>query len=734
MGLPCKLYEVYNDDTNVNTFTFANCDPSPCTFTNFPLEPYETFYILTTTNLNLLGSPFTVTDLGETDSYANFSGYCGDDFSLQVPSTFSEFSVGDILCFSGFTGCTAEVNTSYSGGCYELINIAASPSYAITSVTVLPLPIYNGNSINDCLVQCPCGISPSPTPTETPTPTPTSQPTGCGNWTITNIKVFEGLNLEYVDCCDGDKIKELFVPYASGTSVCSLIEPQFTIAPSSSNYIILYAGECICPPVSATPTPTPTVTPTITPTITPTPSPTPSLRNRFKNECEPITIFDLGVSCVVVQPSTQESNDGAASLSISGGTPPYTITWDNGNIAAAIGNLSVGEYGATVVDYYGDFTAKTVCVLTGQTIQPTSTPTPTPTLIPTGPDFCMNASGESTKGVFNISKSFSVDSFINGLPSWISDDNTARIFWDSLSSSWQVSGLTFFSIINPDPTNPPINSNWVINGAYGTVSVTEGNCGEEIIQLLSPLAISNPNITLYVVKNDTICGCEGSIIADADGGNVPYQYSIDGGVTYKNFPIFNNLCAGNYVVTVKDNSGFTQVSTIEINPPLPKSTYSVGLTKTFKTITDNGTVLSRAYQAKVQVNPPLPDNVTITFDLIHSNSFTTSVTETSASINSNTILEKNSTPISLSYSSSTTGLSFSNIVGCQNQYFYISGFSQNWNGLTFSNSDEILINTTSTITKNFTTGCDFADSQDNFLISNVSINGCTCCNVINVST
>lgn len=118
------------------------------------------------------------------------------------------------------------------------------------------------------------------------------------------------------------------------------------------------------------------------------------------NECDVITIFPMDVECLVVHPSTLNSSDGIASLSITGGTPPYDIVWEDGSVGPIINNLSVGEYNATITDYYGDFTIQTTCVLTGETdcsfnisveefIFPTptptvtSTPTPTPGVTPT---------------------------------------------------------------------------------------------------------------------------------------------------------------------------------------------------------------------------------------------------------------------------------------------------------------------------------------------------------------
>jgi hypothetical protein len=121
----------------------------------------------------------------------------------------------------------------------------------------------------------------------------------------------------------------------------------------------------------------------------------------LQNECNVITIFPMVIECIGVNPSTPTASDGQMTVSITGGTPPYTIIWSNGNISPAIQNLSVGEYSVTVIDYYGDFSAETSCTLSVEVdcdfsvyvqnfvVEPTPTPTltqtltATPTLTPT---------------------------------------------------------------------------------------------------------------------------------------------------------------------------------------------------------------------------------------------------------------------------------------------------------------------------------------------------------------
>ena len=94
------------------------------------------------------------------------------------------------------------------------------------------------------------------------------------------------------------------------------------------------------------------------------------------NECDVITIFPMGVQCFVQNPTNDRSFDGLATLGITGGTPPYTVEWEIGSFAPALSNLGVGEYTATVIDSYGDFTATTTCVLSSTTTTTSTTTLP----------------------------------------------------------------------------------------------------------------------------------------------------------------------------------------------------------------------------------------------------------------------------------------------------------------------------------------------------------------------
>jgi hypothetical protein len=94
--------------------------------------------------------------------------------------------------------------------------------------------------------------------------------------------------------------------------------------------------------------------------------------------------------------------------------------------------------------------------------------------------------------------------------------------------------------------------------------------------------IEDPNslISSSTITKQIDCLSNATITTTAIGGQLPYQYSIDGGITYVTSNIFNNLTAGTYTVTVKDAlNAISQTNTIIIAPLLSVTATAV-ITKT----------------------------------------------------------------------------------------------------------------------------------------------------------
>lgn len=655
---------------------------------------------------------------------------------------------------------------------------------------------------------------------------------------------------------------------------------------------------CYSQPIYTTPTPVPVLTADTGCGV----------NYRLVNECEPITVLPLSVLCSITNVTTYGGNNGSIELLISGGTPPYTISWSNGNTTPFLTNLTAGFYEYTVVDYYGDFVFTNGC-----SVSQTPLPTPTPPLsnicmtvnvdgiierntynvidngggIPgylrddgladigwrtdfnppywsiesdlTSGDMVnynseyppltgwvmtdLNRTGfaEATNGDCQSSGNFcmtiNVSSFAtqpyriyfnefgvaNGKPTWIDNSGQYEVSWNENppNSSWVVQGLpdyATFTLVNSNPI-VPVTNQWYVNGKVGEATIKyedcfssricaniSGPCGDENIELVSgelingqqswygilPCdgvgdnwfvyydtqnevwttsgltvvsgfpneGISSNNIytgpfgyfstfnfyDLYITDgacgtqgglkmsltvNEPISDSDGGVIIEIEGGVQPYQYSVDNGTTYQNFPIFSNLKYGTYVVTVRDSNGSTIKQSVTLNKPANKTAYQVSLRTTSRKTVNTVTTTTTQYTTLVTVQPPLPSGVTITFNLLHTDDYKVSPSETSSQLTLGTILLKNGEEIEINtIENSSTSFTNTNF-GCQNNLTYMTAITETWNSLTMNSTDEIKVITTITNYTNQKVPCYFVDNNENYSLLNVRINGCSNCMVVN---
>jgi hypothetical protein len=71
----------------------------------------------------------------------------------------------------------------------------------------------------------------------------------------------------------------------------------------------------------------------------------------------------MDVTCSIVNTYGKTGSTRSATLVVTGGTPPYTFLWENGNTTSTIINLPAGTYDAIVTDSFGDFVVNTSCFL-----------------------------------------------------------------------------------------------------------------------------------------------------------------------------------------------------------------------------------------------------------------------------------------------------------------------------------------------------------------------------------
>lgn len=428
-----------------------------------------------------------------------------------------------------------------------------------------------------------------------------------------------------------------------------------------------------------------------------------------RNECGVVTIYPMTVTCNPTNPTSEVATNGSISLTIYGGSPPYSIEWTNGSYEQTLYNLSVGTYKATVTDYNEDYTQVITCSLTPPIPATTTPPEPTTTLLPEY-NFCFTKNGVGVNYIAN--------GFFNGKNTWTSEDETSRVFWDpSLTpDSWRLtgSGITEL-IINSNPAYPPING-WQMMGGIGTVNAVLGECG------------SSSELDFTLTKEDPSCTCDGIITVNATGGIGGYQYSFLN--SYQLLPFKNGLCGGSYAVTVKDGEGNTKTKSILLNTVQSSVSYSLSNVISSQQLSTTTT----EYTSSIDFNSSqatIPAGVQVTMDIVVNWSFTRGPLPTSATAVCSVELYKNNTVISVGTINTTeiTGTNTSPGV-CNGNTNYITNYQSTFNGVTVSGSDVVYVKITQTKNTNCAETCcvaQFTSPSTGF--NNSVLSGCDCCEV-----
>lgn len=225
-------------------------------------------------------------------------------------------------------------------------------------------------------------------------------------------------------------------------------------------------------------------------------------------------------------------SNGSASVTVSGGTGPYTYSWNTvpAQTTATVSGLAANTYACTVTDANGcsQVITSTVSNLAG----------PVATVFSTNNVSC------------NGGNNGSITVTVNGGTS-------------PYTYSWN-NGQTL-----PTATN-------LTAGSY-TVNATDMNgCVASISGTVTEPLLFDINI----IGTDPSCAgsCDGSIISVSNGGTAPYTYLWSpGGLTTQNV---NNLCAGTYTLLATDANGCTSTKNIILTNPIPvtASTYVTNVT------------------------------------------------------------------------------------------------------------------------------------------------------------
>jgi gliding motility-associated-like protein len=288
--------------------------------------------------------------------------------------------------------------------------------------------------------------------------------------------------------------------------------------------------------------------------------------------------------------------NGQATVTVNGGTAPYTYLWNNGSSLNSISNLSSGAYSVTVTDNNGCTKVSSVTIT-----QPSAALSATTTA--TSNISCFSGNNGSINLTVNggtspytfLWNTGAVTEDLSTLPAGnytvaITDSRgcttsaTASITQPagSLSANLNVSqnvacygGGNGSLNLTVTGGTAPYNYTWSTGantedisglaiGIY-TVSITDNNgcISSATGQITQPSAALNAGIN--AAQNvSCFAGSNGSLDITVTGGTIPYSYSWSNGSVAQDL---NNLSSGTYTVTITDANGCTFIKSGSISQP-----------------------------------------------------------------------------------------------------------------------------------------------------------------------
>ncbi len=200
------------------------------------------------------------------------------------------------------------------------------------------------------------------------------------------------------------------------------------------------------------------------------------------------------------------ANDGTATVSASGGTPPYTYIWSTAMTTNSISSLSGGSYTITVTDANNCLQTANAFINEPQALG----------INLTGTNLTCNGIADGSL----------IATVSGGTPNYSYN-------WSTGASTSTINGLNA--------------------GNYMLTVTDDMNClATAMITLTEP-----PAIQLTVSETLASCngGADGTATVSASGGNGNYAYQWDANANNQGTPTATNLPFGNYTVTVSDTNG-----------------------------------------------------------------------------------------------------------------------------------------------------------------------------------
>ena len=314
------------------------------------------------------------------------------------------------------------------------------------------------------------------------------------------------------------------------------------------------------------------------------------------NGCENSDTVDVIVGSIdfdttITNVTCYNGTDGEIDLIING-TPPYTYSWSQGSSSNLISNLSAGDYTASVTDNIGCELINTFTIIQPTLIQAQSIPTNT---------LCIG----SADGQINLSVSEGTPGYTfawNDVNSQTTEDATGLIAGTYIVNITDTNNCTIThtqTVAEPSqivtttyPTNiscfglndgdiqlditggtPPYTFNWTNGQHTEDINELEQNTYSVTVIDANNCTVTNTGVItepleIIIQQNTNSILCYGDLTGIIDinvnGGVTPYFYTWSNQANTQNL---TNVAAGDYTVTVTDNTGCTRIQNVSLNQP-----------------------------------------------------------------------------------------------------------------------------------------------------------------------
>ncbi|TRO64046.1 LamG-like jellyroll fold domain-containing protein [Christiangramia sabulilitoris] len=316
--------------------------------------------------------------------------------------------------------------------------------------------------------------------------------------------------------------------------------------------------------------------------------------------------FILNITSDHTNSSCNSSNDGSIAINVTGGDGNYNYHWTgpNGFTATSkdISNLSPGSYTVTVTDESDGENSETIIVAEPDELIIANSTT-TPVSCNGGNDGTVTA-GTISGG--NTTFQYSIDGS-NFQSSKTFNDLSAGNYTITVRDEKGCEDTETVTIAEPNEliitgsTTAPVSCNGGTDGSVTAGTISGGNTTFEYSidgtnfqssKIFNDLSAGNYTITVrddkgcqdtetvtvaqpdeLIIDNSTTTpvscngGNDGTVTAGTiTGGNTTFQYSIDGS-NFQSSKVFNDLSAGNYTITVRDDKNCEDTETVTVTEP-----------------------------------------------------------------------------------------------------------------------------------------------------------------------